>query len=149
MLCRGINIAVETNLYHTFNKIEPLIKKLNLLMFDIKIFDDKKHKKYTHMGNSLILENAKKTDLLGIPMIIRTPLIPGITDDAENLTETAEFISGMKNVLYYELLNFNPLGGSKYNALCREYEFIGDRPFSSEKLDSIAKLLSEYNIKIS
>lgn len=46
-------------------------------MFDIKMMDSDQHRKYTKVGNELILENAKKADELGVPMIVRTPIIPG------------------------------------------------------------------------
>ena len=111
---RKISTAVETNLCHDFDKIKGILKKVDLIMFDIKMMDSDQHRKYTKVGNELILENAKKADELGVPMIVRTPLIPGVTDSDENLIEIAKFVSGLKNAVRYELLNFNPLGGSKY-----------------------------------
>ena len=42
---RGINVAVETNLFHDFLKIEEILKKLDMIMFDIKLMDEELHKK--------------------------------------------------------------------------------------------------------
>lgn len=150
-LCKknGIAVAVETNLHHNFAVIEPVLKKLDLVMCDLKIWDNEKHKTYTGVSSQLIKENIEKLDKLGIPMIVRTPLIPGATDDDENLISIAEFVKGLKNVQYYELLNFNPLGGSKYEALHFDYEYADVKPFSQERLDEIKELLKDYNVKIS
>ncbi len=145
----GIDIAVETNLLHDFDKIEETLKKLDMVMFDIKIFDDEIHKKYTGVSNKLVLENAVKLDKLGIPMIVRTPLIPNVTDDIENLTKIAEFASTLKNVKYYELLNFNPLGAIKYEALNKENDYHDEKPLNNAKLDAIKEALKQYKIKIS
>ena len=143
-----INVAVETNLLHDFEKIAPILKKLDLVMFDIKIFDDAEHKKYTGVSNKLILENAKKLDGLGVPFIVRTPLIPGATDSNENILAIAEFTASLKNLAVYELLNFNPLGGSKYTAIDKSNPFADAKPLSKERLAELAELTKDYNVKI-
>ncbi len=146
---KNISVAVESNLCHSFELIEPILKKLDLVMCDLKIWDGEKHRFYTGVDNRLIKENIEKLDKLGIPLVVRTPLIPGATDDEENLISIAEFVKGLKNAKYYELLNFNPLGGSKYKALNFNYEYANLKPFSQQKLDEIKELLKDYNVKVS
>lgn len=90
-----------------------------------------------------------RLDGLGIPVIVRTPLIPGVTDEDENLLSIAGFLSKLKNVLYYELLNFNPLGGSKYKALDIVYEYEKTKPLSDKRLEEISRLLADFKVKIS
>ena len=150
-LCKkhGIKVAVETNMHHPFDKIEGILKKLDFVMLDIKLMDGEAHRKYTGVDNSLILENIKKLDKLGIPMIIRTPLIPGITDGLDNLTAIADFIKELKNVRRYELLNFNMLGGAKYEAMGLDNQLKDARPLNEESLDKIREALSGINLKIS
>lgn len=146
---KGIDVAVETNLFHDFDRIEDVLKKFSLIMFDIKLMDNEMHKKYVGVENRLVLENALKVDKLGIPIIVRTPLIPNVTDTDENLIATAEFVSKMKNVRYYELLNFNPLGDTKYCALRSKNAFSDEKPLGSNKLKHIREILKNYNFKIS
>lgn len=145
----GIHTAVETNMFHEFEKIENVLKKMDMVMLDIKIFDERKHKKYTGVSNKLILENVKKLDKLNIPMIVRTPLIPKMTDDDENLKAICAFVSELKNLQYYELLNFNPLGISKYNAMFEKREIVNERPLPEKRLNEIKNLLSGCKVKIS
>ena len=149
--CRAesIPVAIETNLLHDFAAIEPLLRKTSLVMFDIKLMDSAVHKQHTGMDNRLILDNAKKLDKLGIPVVVRTPLIPGVTDTDENLLAIAEFATGLSNLRYYELLNFNPLGESKYRALGAENIHSAARPLSEAKLEHIRGLLRDYPIRIS
>ena len=103
-------------------------------MFDIKLFDGEAHKKHTGIPNKTLLENAYKLDKLGIPLTVRTPLIPGVTDTEENISAIAEYISGMKNLVRYELLNFNPLGESKYRGLDKENLHESARPLAEDRL---------------
>ena len=143
-----ISVAVETNLLHDFEKIKPILKKLNLVMFDIKIFNDDEHKKHTGVSNRLVLENAKKLDELGVPFIVRTPLIPGATDSNENILAIAEFASALKNLVVYELLNFNPLGSSKYTAIDKTNLFADAKSLPKERLSEIYELTKQFNVKI-
>ncbi|MBQ7293549.1 MAG: glycyl-radical enzyme activating protein [Clostridia bacterium] len=144
----GIKTAVETNLLMPLESTKDLLSSLDLIMFDIKIFDNGKHKEHTGVPNTQILENAKKLDELGVPFIVRTPLIPGVTDDEENLVSIAKFLSPFKNILYYELLNFNPLGSSKYKSLDGEDKFENARPFTNEALKALEAKLSGFGVKI-
>ena len=49
---------------------------LDLVMFDIKIFDEEAHRRWTGVSNRQILENAKKVAASGKPYLVRTPVIP-------------------------------------------------------------------------
>lgn len=144
----GIKTAIETNLLLPFEQIKDLLAAVDLVMFDIKIFDSDEHKKHTLVDNKQILENVKKLDELGVPFIVRTPLIPDVTDSIENLSAIAEYISETKNLLYYEILNFNPLGASKYESLAKNNEFAAAKPFVNTKLDELAKQLEKFNAKV-
>lgn len=113
----GINTAVETSLFIFF---EDILKSLDFVMADLKIWDDELHKKYTGVSNGPILENFKKLDALGVPFLVRTPLIPTVTDSKENISQIKDFIKNFKNITKYELLPYNPLGNSKLTALGRD-----------------------------
>lgn len=142
----GIKVAVETNLCYVFDFAKDLLEKMDLIMCDVKIFDDESHKTYTGVSNKLILENVLKLDELNIPVIVRTPLIPGATDSTENIENIANYIKGMKNLFRYEILNFNPLGEGKYKALDAENEFESARPFNEENLERIREILNKTGI---
>ncbi|MDD5602906.1 MAG: glycyl-radical enzyme activating protein, partial [Eubacteriales bacterium] len=102
-----------------------------------------RHKDYTCEENGLILENIRKLANTGIPYIIRTPLIPGITDTDKNIREIALFIKDLPGggLLYYELLNFNPLGEAKFKAMGKANPLEKERPLPPEKLDRIRLML--------
>ena len=115
-LCKAeqIGTAAETSLY-IYN--EKILSSLDLIMADLKIWDNDKHKKYTGVENGKIKENFERLDKLGVPFIVRTPVIPGINDTKEEITSIRSFLAGFKNVIKYELLPYHPLGVSKQKAL--------------------------------
>ena len=148
--CRkaGINVAIETNLSFPFDAIKPLVSELDAVMFDIKLIDDAEHRHYTGISNKAILENAYKIDELGLPLTVRTPLIPGVTDNEKNIGGIAEYIKGMKNLVRYELLNFNPLGEGKYKGLDRENAHESARPLGEERLCDLKAAAESRGIKV-
>ncbi len=132
-----IPVAVETNLNWQFESVRPILEKLDLIMFDVKIFDSVEHKRWTGVENAELLDNARRLDTLDRPLIARTPLIPGATDSAENIRAIAGFLRNFRNLRCYELLNFNPLGESKYRALEEKNPFVSARPLKPEALNRL------------
>lgn len=144
----GINVAIETNLSVPLENAQCLIDNLDMVMCDIKIFDNEKHKEYTGISNSVVLDNIKKLDELNIPFIVRTPLIPHVTDSEENIEQIADYIKGLKNLVRYEMLNFNPLGEGKYKSLNRTNDFEKERPLSEDRLERLKKIAEGKGITV-
>ena len=142
----GIHAAIETNLCFDFERIEPVLRKCDLVMLDIKLMDDAAHEKYTGSSNQRVLENVKKLDELGVPFIVRTPLIPGVTDTDENIAAIADYIKNMKHLVRYELLNFNTLGGAKYESLSADNAHAEARPLGKARLDELAAIIERAGI---
>lgn len=133
----GISTALETNLYAPWSVYESLLPYVDLMMFDIKVFDSEAHKKWTGVDNQRILENSMKVAASGKPYLVRTPVIPGVNDTEEEIGRIAEFVGGLGGAQYYELLLFNPLGESKYQALQAKNEFQGARPAAAADADRL------------
>ena len=131
-----------------FDRIEAVLKKVSLVMFDVKLFDSAAHRQYTGSGNEVILANIRRLDAMGIPLIARTPLIPGITDTTGNITAIAGFLSGLQHLQYYELLNFNPLGGAKYPALNMTDECATLSPLTAAQLERLRSAAAASGIQV-
>ena len=132
-----ISTAIETSL---FPYDEEILSSLDLVMADLKIWDDDSHKKYTGVSNERIKENFKKLDELGVPFVVRTPLIPGITDSRENIENIRNFVKNFKNIQKYELLPYNPLGNSKLLALGKEAVIFDEKETNVKELTEYADI---------
>lgn len=139
----GVKIAIETNMTRPWQTIEPMLRKMDFIMCDLKLNLTIPHKEQTGVDNQTIFNSIGRTSRLGIPMIVRTPLIPGVTDSLENLHAIAEYISKMDNIVRYEVLNFNPLGGTKREALGVANAFADAKPLSEERLAEIREGLAD------
>jgi pyruvate formate lyase activating enzyme len=137
---KQIAAAIETNLAYDYSLLEALLPDLDLVMADIKLLDNERHLFFTGIGNENILENVKKLARAGVPYILRTPVIPGVNDRTEEIGAIAAFIARDREFLqYYELLNYNPLGASKYEGLGTSYTYRETRPLDGEKMEKLVR----------
>jgi len=119
MACKENNIhtAIETNLYSNWEFIEDLLPFVDLWMCDLKIADTSLHKIHTGHANEIIISNLKGLSVRNVPVIVRTPVIPGINDNFNAISEICNIIKDMNNLVYYELLGFHSLGFNKFESL--------------------------------
>ncbi len=118
---RGNHRAAETCGYASPDIFHRMVNELDLVIMDIKIVNPDLHKRYTGADNAPILNNLGILRASKKPFIIRVPLIPGISDTEENLTATADFLSGSENLERVELLPYHQAAGAKYSLLGKEY----------------------------
>ncbi len=121
--CRaeGIHTAIETAADVPWERIEGLLPLLDLVMLDIKTLDDGVHRASTGVSNARILENARRLGATGKPLIVRTPVVPGVNDQVEAIGAIARFAAGLPGLVRYELLPFHPMAANKYDSLGRSY----------------------------
>ena len=120
-LLRGkVHRAVQTSGFCAPSVFEKTLIEADYFLFDIKIVDDLLHKKYTGASNACIIQNFKALAKSQKPFVIRTPLIPGVTDTEKNITEIAELLSE-NGVNYIELLPYNRMAGAKYSLIGEVY----------------------------
>lgn len=144
-LCKqhGIATAIETCGYAKYDRFSILKDDLDLMYIDIKHFNAERHRELTGVDNGLILENIEKMDLWDVPMIIRTPIIPGINDEPENIMKIAEFCRELNNVEQYELLAYHKLGIGKYKSLGKPYELEDVEPPSREEMQKLVNIANQ------
>ena len=126
---RGIHTALDTCGMCSFDCLETLLPSTDLLLFDIKEIDARRHEKFTGVSNERILDNLKQLPgLLGAfktDLWIRTPIIPGATDREETIRAIGEFIVNNLEgrVSRWELCAFNNLGKEKYTRLGEQWAY--------------------------
>lgn len=120
-LLRGrVHRAVQTSGFCAPSVFEKILAETDYFLFDIKLVDDALHKRYTGASNAYIIQNFKTLLNSQKPFVIRTPLIPGVTDTEKNITDIAELLSE-NGVKYIELLPYNRMAGAKYSLIGEVY----------------------------
>ncbi len=114
---KDYNLCIETSGFADSEIFASVIEKLDFVIMDIKLADNDLHKKYTGVDNVQILNNFKILKNSGKPYVIRTPLIPNITDTKDNLEAIKEIIGDSD----WEKLPYNGAAGAKYKMLGMEF----------------------------
>jgi pyruvate formate lyase activating enzyme len=122
--CRaeGMHTAIETAANFPWERVAAILPVVDLIMMDIKSMDSARHREVTGAPNERILANAARLGREPQPIIIRTPIIPGVNDTVADVTAIAAFVAHMPNLCYYELLPYHPMAQSKYASLGLSYQ---------------------------
>ena len=116
---------------------------------DLKILNPEKARRLTGVSSEGILENLRRllTEPLYGSVIIRTPLIPGLTAAEENIREAARFLAGCRPDIPWEFLNYNPLAPAKYALAGRTFSLPEDlKPFSADEMEEFVRLAEEEGV---
>jgi len=110
---KDYHLCIETSGCVNTKTFKNVLDKLDFIIMDIKLADREAHKKYTGSDNKQILENFEVLKGSKKPYVIRTPLIPGITDTSENLAAIEKIVGDSE----WEKLPYNAAASAKYKML--------------------------------
>ncbi len=148
-LCKeaGIPTAIDTCGAFAPKAYTDILPHTDLILLDLKLMDDQRHREAAGLGIKNILANAEAFGKGSIPMWIRTPVIPGYTDDEENIRAVSRFIvEKMPAVVRYELLAFNNLCTSKYTRMDRVFELEKTPLVTKEHMERLAAIAQKEGV---
>jgi pyruvate formate lyase activating enzyme len=139
--CREMNIhtTLDTTGYAPMDILHKVVVKSDLVFYDLKIMQDERHIKYTGVSNEPVLRNLTHIANNGTPIHIRIPLIPAITDDADNIQKMCEFLQPLATVRQVDLLPYHRIAESKYRRLGRPYRMKRVPPLADERVEHIKR----------
>ena len=138
----NIHTCIDTSgMVAITDDIKELLKYTDLVLLDIKHIDDKKCKELVGRSNKLELEFAKYLSDNNIKMWIRQVIVPGFTDDKEDLLKLKDFISSLKTVEKIELLPYHNIGEFKWKKLGLDYPLEGIRQANDEDIKRAKEIL--------
>jgi len=134
----GIHTALDTCGFCPPDRFEKLVRAADLVLFDIKHADSKKHKELTGVPNELILQNLDACENYGTDIEIRIPVIPGLNDSPDELAAVAKLLRGRKAVKRAILLGYHPLGLSKIYDFDRTGKDLGITAPKKDRMQQLA-----------
>lgn len=121
----GFHTCVETSGYGDPEKIKSLLPLVDLWLWDNKA-TTAEHARLTGVENDLILRNLRLIDAQGAKTWLRCPLIPGVNDSLEHLSQIAELANSLVGCQRIDLEPYHPLGEEKSRRLGRKEVFNGE-----------------------
>lgn len=144
----GIHVVIQTALNVSFERVLEAAPYVDLFMCDFKIYNPELHKKYIGNSGERIRENLKRLPELaafGAQYAVRTPVIGGVNDTKEEISNIVAFLKEYVHPVYYELMPYHNLGISKLETLGVGQEEMGDLNLFFTPSEEKMKALNEIN----
>lgn len=145
----GIHTCVESALDVPADHLTAVLPLTDLMIIDLKLMDDARHRAFTGRSNERILKNVTLLAREKIPTVVRIPVIPGHNDDPGNIAATACFIKERLGdcVRQVQLLRYRPLGIEKYDSLGMPYPMadaaLPDQETADRRIEALAVMMQQ------
>jgi pyruvate formate lyase activating enzyme len=131
----GIHTALDTNGALGNRLTDPELETIDLVLLDIKSWDSQRHRDLTGIDNGPVLDFARRLAERHRPVWVRFVLVPGLTDDTEDIAGIAKFAAGLGNVERVDVLPFHQMGKFKWKELKLDYTLEHVSPPSTELVE--------------
>ncbi len=131
----GVHTTLETNGYFGDRLTDVDLASIDLVMLGLKAIDPDLHKRLTGMDNKPVHEFAKRLAAKKHPVWIRFVIVPGWTDNTDEMDRMADFAAGLGNVERVDVLPFHQMGRFKWEKLGMEYQMNDAQPPSRETIN--------------
>jgi pyruvate formate lyase activating enzyme len=143
----GIHTAIETNGYLGEELTDSDLDTLDLVLLGIKTWDPARHKALTGRDNQPTLEFARRLAARRMPIWVRFVLVPGLTDDPNDMREIARFAASLGNVQRLEVLPFHQMGRFKWKELGIRYALEHTEPATKQAQEEACKIFRAEGLK--
>jgi pyruvate formate lyase activating enzyme len=125
-----------------------IARETDLFLFDLKMMDSERHRKYTGVSNHLILNNLKQLARSGVDITVRIPLIPGINDNDENIDFTGMFLRVLPEIHKVHILPYHDFQKNKYIRINTAYLANHIPPPTNAELAAVKKRLEAFDLDV-
>jgi len=143
----GIHTALDTNGSLGARLADAELERIDLVLLDLKSWDAELHRRVTGMDNGPVLDFARRLAARKKPVWVRFVLVPGLTDDAENVAGIGRFAASLGNVERVDVLPFHQMGRFKWKELRLDYKLADVQPPTPETVEQVCKQFRAEGLK--
>ena len=145
---RGIHTALDTCGYADAGVWKKVIPLPDLFLFDLKLMDNALHEQYTGVPVRSILTNLEMLAAVGRKMIIRIPVIPGITGEQENIVSIGSWLTSLGQRPEIRLLPYHGYAKEKYRRMGMDNRLKDLSPPSGDTMNTLKEILVEQGFQV-
>jgi pyruvate formate lyase activating enzyme len=147
---QGIHTCLDTNGYVPptayDEELEKLVRCTDLVLLDVKQIDERRHYALTQVSNRHTLRFARYLSEMDKAVWIRHVVVPGYSDDPDDIRRLAEFLAPMTNVEKIELLPYHRLGVHKWEGYVRTYPLRDVKPPTPSTMQALQSVFDEFDL---
>jgi pyruvate formate lyase activating enzyme len=142
-----IHTALDTNGFYGDRLSDADLDAIDLVLLDIKGWDSERHRKLTGKDVGPTLEFARRLAARNRPVWLRFVLVPGLSDDPDDIAQIASFAAGLGNVKRVDVLPFHQLGKYKWQRLGIPYTLEAVEPPSQDLVERTCDVFRNAGLK--
>jgi pyruvate formate lyase activating enzyme len=143
----GIHTALDTNGYYGERLSDDELEQIDLVLLDMTTWDPERHRRLTGMDVAPTLDFARRLATRGRKIWLRYVLVPGLTDDPEDIAKTAGFAAGLGTVERVDVLPFHQMGKYKWHRLGIEYTLETSEPPDMDEIERACAVFRNAGLK--
>lgn len=149
-LCKAENIhtAIDTSGYLLNDKIKEVLDHTDLVLLDIKHINPSKYENLTARPLEPTLKFVEYLNEINKPVWVRYVLVPGFTNDENDLKNWAEYVSRFKNVERVDILPFHQMGLHKWEQIGKEYKLRDVATPTKEEIEKTETIFKSYGLPV-
>jgi len=143
----GIHTALDTNGFYGDKLSDEELQTIDLVLLDIKTWDPERHREITGMDVAPTLAFARRLAAARRPIWMRYVLVPGLTDDVDDIAHIAGFAAELGNVERVDVLPFHQMGKYKWQQLGIPYTLAATAPPDAELVERVCDVFRDAGLK--
>ena len=144
----GIHTALDTNGSLGSRLSDEELEQIDLVLLDIKGWDPERHRRLTGNDVAPVLDFARRLAARRRPMWVRFVLVPGLSDDVEEISQIARFAASLGDVVEkVQVLPFHQMGQYKWKKLKLDYQLSEVRSPSIEQVERVCAIFHAAGLK--
>jgi pyruvate formate lyase activating enzyme len=143
----GIHTALDTNGFYGDKLTDLELETIDLVLLDLKAWNPDRHQQLTGMDNAPTLAFARRLAARQRPVWVRYVLVPGLTDDFDEIAQVAGFAAGLGNVARVDVLPFHQMGKYKWKQLGLEYQLANTNPPDQSVVERVCGVFRAAGLK--
>lgn len=137
----GIHTCIDTSGFLGARLSDEDLENVDLVLLDVKSGSESVYHEVTSQALQPTIDFGDRLSRLNKPVWVRFVLVPGLTDDPENIANVADIVARWKNnVERVEVLPFHNMGADKWKALHMQYNLADTKPPSEESLQNAVEI---------
>lgn len=149
-LCKneGIHTAIDTSGYILNDKVKNVLKNTDLVLLDIKHINPDKYKELTSRPLEPTFKFMEYLSDINKPAWLRYVLVPGFTNDMDDLHSWAKYASQFNNVERVDILPFHQMGLHKWEQIGADYKLKDVKTPTNEEVKEAHEIFRSYGLKV-
>ncbi len=144
----GMHTALDTAGSLGERASDELLSLTNLVLLDIKSGKPEAYRRVTSWELQPTLDFARRVSDAGRRMWVRYVLVPGVTDQPDNIAAVADFVTTLKGVDRVEISPYHDFGEQKYEALDWDYPLAGVEPPSKDEVKAAGDIFRDRGLLV-